>query len=420
MEKKNCIEKQERNVKKEKIWTSKKVNNRAFTLIELLAVIIILGVLMIIAIPSVTTYISNSRKSAYIDTAREVIIGARNVVNQGDLEMYDTNTTYYIPASYIKTEGALKSPYGDFTAAYVAVIYDGDGYKYYWISNDTSGQGISKLTSFDELDSDLIVSNLTDSKINSVIESTGIGERSEIKILNSNGMWDDVIGGATTKISEEGDIIVYPSGKTKDTVDIGQMVTIGTEEFYVVKHDGDNLVLLSRYNLKVGKIMDSNHSIIGEYTNIDVGYGIQSSETKAWVEGASSYNGVLDFSNTNYWNGNVGTGLKYPGKYCQNINETNCTYVYDSNSNLYQYVNNYKNYLEGLGVNVKEARLLKIEELYALLSVNEVICKGTSYWLGNAGSGVGGVWSIDSNGHYGYAPYSHELLATGVRPVIVI
>ena len=75
-----------------------------FTLIELLAVIIILGVLMIIAIPSVTTYISNSRKSAYVNTAKEIISGARNFVNEGKLEMYDPNATYYIKSSCINTE----------------------------------------------------------------------------------------------------------------------------------------------------------------------------------------------------------------------------------------------------------------------------------------------------------------------------
>ena len=46
------------------------MNKKGFTLIELLAVIIILGILMIIAIPSVTKYISDSRKSAYVDTAK--------------------------------------------------------------------------------------------------------------------------------------------------------------------------------------------------------------------------------------------------------------------------------------------------------------------------------------------------------------
>ena len=56
-------------------------NKKGFTLIELLAVIIILGILMIIAIPSVTKYISDSRKSSYVDTAKEIIAGARNAVN---------------------------------------------------------------------------------------------------------------------------------------------------------------------------------------------------------------------------------------------------------------------------------------------------------------------------------------------------
>ena len=69
---------------------------KGFTLIELLAVIIILGILMIIAIPSVTSYINNSRKSAYVDTAKEIISGARNLVNEGKIEMFSTDTTYYI------------------------------------------------------------------------------------------------------------------------------------------------------------------------------------------------------------------------------------------------------------------------------------------------------------------------------------
>ena len=100
----------------------KKKKKKGFTLIELLAVIIILGILMIIAIPSVTKYISDSRKNAYIDTAKEIVSGARNVVNEGKLEMYDTNTTYYIPYSCISTENAKKTPYGEFVKAYCAPL----------------------------------------------------------------------------------------------------------------------------------------------------------------------------------------------------------------------------------------------------------------------------------------------------------
>ena len=99
---------------------------------------------MIIAIPSVTKYISDSRKNAYIDTAKEIISGARNFVNEGKLEMFDTDTTYYINQECIQTENASKSPYGEFTKAYVVVTYNGKGYDYFWTSVDDAGQGISK------------------------------------------------------------------------------------------------------------------------------------------------------------------------------------------------------------------------------------------------------------------------------------
>ena len=122
-----------------------------FTLIELLAVIIILGILLVIAVPSVTSYISGSRKSAYVNTARELIGDARNFVNQGNVKMYDTDTTYFIDYRCIKTEtGTAKSPYGDFVLAYVGVTYDGSGYKYYWTSVDETGHGIKELQNFEE------------------------------------------------------------------------------------------------------------------------------------------------------------------------------------------------------------------------------------------------------------------------------
>ena len=182
------------------------MNKKGFTLIELLAVIIILGILMIIAIPSVTRYISDSRKNSYVDTAKGIVGGARNIVNGGKLEMYDTNSTYYIPASCIKTENALKSPYGDFTEAYVGIIYDGQGYKYYWISVDDAGQGVKNITEVDKLDADNVESDLTNSDIKDVVEKTGIGNRTKINILNcENNNWRPIqLTNTDNNVSEEG------------------------------------------------------------------------------------------------------------------------------------------------------------------------------------------------------------------------
>ena len=198
-----------KNSKKTKKRVTKKTKKKiGFTLIELLAVIIILGILMIIAILSVTKYISDSRKNTYIDTAKEVIAGTRNVVNEGKLGMYDTNTTYYIPSACIKTEngGKASSPYGEFTEAYIGVIYDGKGYNYYWISVDDAGQGISNITPLDKLEAKQIESDLKDSDIKNKIETTGIGERTDIKILNcETEEWRPIhLDNTSNNVPEEG------------------------------------------------------------------------------------------------------------------------------------------------------------------------------------------------------------------------
>lgn len=370
---------------------------------------------MIIAIPSVTNYISDSRKSSYIDTAKELINGARTTVNEGKLEMYNTDSTYYIPGKCIATENSLRSPYGSFTETYIGVIYDGKGYKYYWISNDEAGQGIKNITSLENLANDLIESDVTDIEILNTVQSTGIGNRSEVLILKDDcKTWNDA-SVATNHVDEE-NVVVYPKGKTKATVETGEIVKIKDEEFYVVKRDGDDLVLIAHYNLKIGGIyggVSGNWSKIGEYATTDTGYGLQSSDVKGWLQGVNSSNGALTFSNTNYWKGKVGS--IYSNSYCTNINGKNCTYVYDSNSNLYQYVQNYKTYLGNI---VKEARLMTLEEATLFQSINQTAWKETSYWLGSPYNG-NRVWRVLSDGHYGYSYYD-DLMACGIRPVIII
>ena len=162
--------------------TQKKDNkkSKAFTLIELLAVIIILGVLLIIAVPSVTTYISDSRKNAYIATAKNYINSARNLVNSNGSNMYDTETTYYIPASCIATENQGESPYGKFNEAYVIVTYTGDGYKYSWASTDTSQMGILQ-TNEQDLDEKYVVSG-----VKSIDTSISMAPDKKISIMDSN------------------------------------------------------------------------------------------------------------------------------------------------------------------------------------------------------------------------------------------
>ena len=201
------------------------MNKKGFTLIELLAVIIILGILMIIAIPSVTKYISDSRKEAYVKTAKQVVSGARNLVNEGKLEMYDTSATYYIPNSCIRVENGekAKSPYGEFTKAYVVVTYDGKGYDYYWTSVDEAGIGVKNIISINELDIDDIESDL---KIENVSTGNSIQGKSTLFVIDENDCTTltdgslPIIGtlsSALEEATEEGLLTAY-NGNHQDTM----------------------------------------------------------------------------------------------------------------------------------------------------------------------------------------------------------
>ena len=150
-------------------------NKKGFTLIELLAVIVILGVLMLIGISSVTSYITSSRKTTFINNAKSMVKGATVDVNSAKYNMYDTNTTYYIPASCINRETGGQSAFGgDWKTEYVVVTYNGDSFDYYYTALDTTRMGI-RLTYNDLLTEKLIESNLDEVPINITV-----GDREKI------------------------------------------------------------------------------------------------------------------------------------------------------------------------------------------------------------------------------------------------
>lgn len=132
-----------------------KRNQKGFTLIELLAVIVILGVLLAIAIPSVAKYINTAKKSTFIENVQSYAAAARN-------ELFLTNSDYQLPVSngdatvisFKELEAALenggkKSSYGGSFVdkySYVVIVNDGSAEKphftYYIAALDEKGYGI--------------------------------------------------------------------------------------------------------------------------------------------------------------------------------------------------------------------------------------------------------------------------------------
>ena len=139
-------------------------NKKGFTLIELLAVIVILAILLAVAIPRVTQYITNSRKDSLVTTAKDFV---DSVTKDATSEIYEfpiaTNDVTIVSLNMVKLEkGGTKSPFGAKwidNNCYVAIINVGTDidpvYKYYVALSDSKRYTI-KLTASDEVKTDLI------------------------------------------------------------------------------------------------------------------------------------------------------------------------------------------------------------------------------------------------------------------------
>ena len=74
-------------------------NNKGFTLVELLAVIVVLAIVMGLAAVAITGVLENTRKAAMVSDAKSYINGARNLVNSSDINsMIGGAGTNYRPA----------------------------------------------------------------------------------------------------------------------------------------------------------------------------------------------------------------------------------------------------------------------------------------------------------------------------------
>ncbi len=97
-------------------------NNKGFTLVELLAVIVVLAVVMGIAAVAITGVLDSTRKNAFVASAKQYIEGAKSLVKADMVEAMmggtgkyittcGTDSTFTIPLTDLKLETGGKSPY---------------------------------------------------------------------------------------------------------------------------------------------------------------------------------------------------------------------------------------------------------------------------------------------------------------------
>ena len=199
---------------------------------------------------------------------------------------------------------------------------------------------------------------------------------------------------------------------------VGDEICLGTECFYVIENDGENIQMLAKYNLEVGGNYDGS-----TLAAIENASGIQNEEMIGDPT-FTSYKGVTAFSASDYWNDSEEKWNAYP-KY--NYLGYDQPYVYDNESIVYEYVENYVKYLnENYNLNAS-GKLISLEQLVNLgCDGDNSTCTNapewvysTSYWSGSAYGNGYSVWFVASDGLFNDDYYSSDI-TLGVRPVITI
>ena len=222
-------------------------------------------------------------------------------------------------------------------------------------------------------------------------------------------------------------------------VSVGDLITLGSESFYVYNIEGDNISAIARYNLHVGETtMDSSYTV----TPIENPTGLQDPSAKGAVgevkeDGSIAevfpFIGVVPYTTEEKYN-QANEGVAEENKLKPNDY---------SISVIKEYVDEYATKLAELDGEVTTTRLITKEELESVgCDPNKYSCKAgynynnmtedaevagapeymytTSYWTSSPYEEAdGNVWIVFSFGNFVYCGVYGDY-ALGVRPVIEI
>lgn len=130
-----------------------KLNNKGFSLVELLGAMVILIIFFSIAVIGVGRIIRNSNKDAYVDIAKAYSHAFSENDAFDDYGFDDEDTVFFVDPRYLNLDSSKEyvSPFGDFLINYLVITYDGKKFNKYFVSADSEGWGVKLNSTIDNL-----------------------------------------------------------------------------------------------------------------------------------------------------------------------------------------------------------------------------------------------------------------------------
>ena len=198
-----------------------------------------------------------------------------------------------------------------------------------------------------------------------------------------------------TNLSGNG-VFTYVTRASQNTVTVGDVINITNYgNFYVFSTNSTTTKLLPYYNVNVGPDKITTLRNYDQNSNLKNG------------------NGQVIYSNSDYWTSGIGTiytGSNDGGPY---------PYVFDNNSNLYQYTTGYANVIRSLGFTGVSARLLSFEEATGIYNNNNNLACGSTFWLGSSRYGSIYILEAAANCEIKAVVYS-TASGRGFRPLLSV